>query len=159
MHDAGPGERRGSLASAVLPLGMGTDPVTRASFACAYMESAFAIEQQIVKLQANIPNDKDAARAAEVRINALKWIASRRNPRVFGDRLELVNGARDIFGGSAKDDGQLGPTSAAPDWMRERLKALPAPAQPQPQGEVVDVEAVEIEPDQPAEPGNKVAAE
>lgn len=63
-------------------------------FADAREASAEALEQQIIAI-AMTAVDKDTAAAARVQVQALQWIAAKRSPKVFGDKLEL-SGSLDV---------------------------------------------------------------
>jgi hypothetical protein len=63
-------------------------PEFQAQYARAREESGFALEMQIID-ESNKAKDKDSAAAARVRIDALKWIAGKRAPKVYGDKQTI----------------------------------------------------------------------
>lgn len=60
----------------------------RAQYAHAREVSGEAIESRIFDEMA-MADDKDSAAVARMRVDALKWIAAKRAPKVYGDRMDL----------------------------------------------------------------------
>lgn len=60
----------------------------RAQYACAREESADALEARIVT-EMDMAVDGETAAIARVRIDALKWMAGKRAPKVYGDKINL----------------------------------------------------------------------
>lgn len=66
-----------------------------ARYARAREQSADAFDEQIDE-EAKLAVDKDSAAAARVRIDALKWRAGKRNPRQYGDRVQVDAKVEDV---------------------------------------------------------------
>lgn len=60
----------------------------RAQYARAREISAEALEMEIIEVSRKA-FDKDSAAAARVQVDALKWIAAKRAPKVYGDKLDV----------------------------------------------------------------------
>ena len=110
----------GTLRGAAIELGTSTttlkrwlreDEALRAHYACAREDQADSFADEIIETSRDAsldPNDR------RVRIDALKWAAGKRKPKVYGDKVLTEHGGpgggdiiiRAIIGGtSAKDDG------------------------------------------------------
>jgi hypothetical protein len=61
------------------------NPAARADWEDARMQSADALADQIVD---TIGNNEIDPQSARVRVDALKWLAAKRNPRVYSDRVD-----------------------------------------------------------------------
>lgn len=57
-------------------------------YARAYELSALSLENQMLEI-AKSAHDKDSAAAARVQVDALKWMAGKRNPKAYGDRINM----------------------------------------------------------------------
>lgn len=71
----------------------------RPNFATQYArarESSAEAWEHRAWTEAEKANDRDSAAAANVRVNTIKWMAAKRNPRIYGDKM-LHTGA-DGFG-------------------------------------------------------------
>jgi len=68
-----------------------TNDEFRTAYALSREVSAEALEQDILDVSKGA-TDKDTAAVARVRIEAMKWVASKRAPRVYGDKLDLNHG-------------------------------------------------------------------
>jgi hypothetical protein len=77
--------------------------------------SASAIEQQIIA-EAAAAFDKDSAAVARVRVDALKWIAAKRAPKVYGDKQQI------------ELSGELAVRQLSDDDLAARLAELAAKA-------------------------------
>jgi hypothetical protein len=59
----------------------------RTQYAHAREASAEALELRMMD-EAQTATDRDSAAAARVRVDTLKWIAAKRNPKVYGDKMQ-----------------------------------------------------------------------
>lgn len=64
------------------------NPDFAAAYARARVASAEALEMAALRKSMEA-TDKDTAAAARVQVDALKWAAAKRNPRIYGDRIEV----------------------------------------------------------------------
>jgi hypothetical protein len=57
-------------------------------YARAYAASAESLEQQAIEVS-RTATDKDSAAAARVQVDVLKWAAAKRNPKMYGDKVDV----------------------------------------------------------------------
>ena len=107
------------------------DSSFRERYARAREASADTLAHKIQDLAERVEAGKVDAHAGRVAIDAMKWIASKLKPKVYGERSHIEHSGAVTL--SVKD--------CAPDWMRDRLEAetvevievreslLPPPAQ------------------------------
>lgn len=57
-------------------------------YARAREASAEALEMEALEI-AETATDKDTAAAVRVRVDAMKWAAAKRHPRMYGDRIDV----------------------------------------------------------------------
>lgn len=81
-------EREGMPAWETIRRWLRTTPSFQAQYAHAREMSAGALEERLLAEVATA-RDGDSASAARVRIDAIKWIMSKRAPKVYGDRQQI----------------------------------------------------------------------
>ena len=84
------------------------DPLIASAYAQARERRADVLADQIVE----IADSEDDQMRAKNRIDARKWIASKMQPRTYGDRIDMnVNGQVDLVGVLADARARLRPVS------------------------------------------------
>ncbi len=87
-------------------------------YARAREDAADTLADRICELAERVEKGELEAHAGRTAIDALKWVAAKLKPKVYGDRQQLE------LGGSLTVES---PKDHAPEWLRERLAGL-APA-------------------------------
>ena len=80
-------------------------------YAQAYRESAFSMEEEILRIS-RTAKDKDSASAARVQIDTIKWLMSKRDKGKYSDRLDLNH------------SGEITTRQLSDDQLIEKLNAI-----------------------------------
>lgn len=78
------------------------NPEFASAYARARVASAEALEMAALR-KSTEATDKDTAAAVRVQVDAMKWAAAKRNPRIYGERIDVNHEGKITLEGLVKE--------------------------------------------------------